>query len=221
MGTIATFAASQKTERSRLSHSRRRSPLASFHGTPLRWTLLPGACPTIKSRAVTATWRTGRGPNGNSPSQIRQPRTPRNKRVKDIQQTPGNGLQCRVNGGFLFISDIEPYGSRATALLQTFSTVKPYSRITTSPGAEAPKRSTPSTSPRIAVEPLGIGRIVFEEPGPQHIRHRCGAHRHSRVTAVGLLHGVHGEEAQRVDARVIQFGIRSHRRRRCIHSNSP
>lgn len=35
----------------------------------------------------------------------------------------------------------------AMALSHTFSAVKPYSRITTSPGAEAPNRSTASTSP--------------------------------------------------------------------------
>ena len=39
---------------------------------------------------------------------------------------------------------------RATARLHTLSTVKPYSRITTSPGADAPKRSTAITSPRLA-----------------------------------------------------------------------
>ncbi len=41
----------------------------------------------------------------------------------------------------------ETYRTSAAARLHTFSTVKPYSRNTTSPGAEAPKRSTPSTSP--------------------------------------------------------------------------
>ena len=42
---------------------------------------------------------------------------------------------------------IRSYPNRARALLHTFSAVKPYSRITTSPGADAPNRSTPSTSP--------------------------------------------------------------------------
>lgn len=32
-------------------------------------------------------------------------------------------------------------------------------------------------------------------PGPQHIRHRRGAHRHSGVPAISLLQSVHGEEA--------------------------
>ena len=73
----------------------------------------------------------------------------------------------------------------------------------------------------IAVEPAGIGGIVFEEPGPQHIGHRRGAHRHSRVAAIGLLHGVHGEEAQSVDALIVQCRIERHCRRRCVHSNSP
>ena len=73
----------------------------------------------------------------------------------------------------------------------------------------------------IAVEPTGIGWVVFEEPGPQHIRHRRRAHRHSRVAAIGLLHGVHGEEAQSVDALIVQCRIERHCRRRCVHSNSP
>ena len=73
----------------------------------------------------------------------------------------------------------------------------------------------------IAVEPFGIGGIVLEEPGPHHIRHRRGAHRQPRVTAIGLLHGVHGEEAQGVDALIVQRRIERHCRRRCVHSNSP
>ena len=72
----------------------------------------------------------------------------------------------------------------------------------------------------IAVEPFGIGRIVFEEPGPQHIRHRRGTHRHSRVPALSLLHSVHGEKAQSVNALIIQCRIGSHRRRRCVHADS-
>src|SRR6185437_9830320 len=85
MGRIATFASSKKVERSILSQSRRRSPLASFQGIPLRWTLLPGAWLTIKSRAVFASCTTGRGPNGSSASQIRQARTSRNRRFSDIK----------------------------------------------------------------------------------------------------------------------------------------
>ena len=38
----ATFASSKKIERSSPNQSRRRSPLASFQGIPLRWTLLLG-----------------------------------------------------------------------------------------------------------------------------------------------------------------------------------
>ena len=39
------------------------------------------------------------------------------------------------------------FSSKANARLQTFSTVNPYSRISTGPGAEAPKWSRPITSP--------------------------------------------------------------------------
>jgi len=40
------------------------------------------------------------------------------------------------------------FSSKARARLQTFSTVNPYSRISTGAGAEAPKWSRPITSPR-------------------------------------------------------------------------
>src|SRR6185437_9881913 len=71
----------------------------------------------------------------------------------------------------------------------------------------------------ITVEPFWIDRIVFEEPGPQHIRHRRGTHRHSRVPAIGLLHSVHGQKAQSVNTLFIQCRIWTHPRRR-VHANS-
>src|SRR5665213_3435338 len=52
----------------------------------------------IKSRAVFASWITGRGPNGRSAEQIRQARTSRNIRVSDIQRALCKNLQLCVVG---------------------------------------------------------------------------------------------------------------------------
>ncbi len=40
---------------------------------------------------------------------------------------------------------------------------------------------------------------------PQHVRHRRGAHRQPRMPAVGFLHGVHGEEADGIDGKLIEI----------------
>ena len=74
------------------SNHARRSPLASFQGIPLRWTLLPVAWPTIKRRAALANCTTGRGPSGSAASTIRQARTSRNMRFSDIQR-----LSAQIN----------------------------------------------------------------------------------------------------------------------------
>ncbi len=52
----------------------------------------------------------------------------------------------------------------------------------------------------IAVGPERIRRMVLEVARPQHVGHRRGAERQPGVAAVGLLHHVDREEAQRVDA---------------------
>ena len=45
----------------------------------------------------------------------------------------------------------------------------------------------------VAVEPLGIGRVVPEEIVPYHLGNVGHAHRHARVAGVGRFHGVHGK----------------------------
>jgi len=59
----------------------------------------------------------------------------------------------------------------------------------------------------IAIGPVRIPRVVAEEACPQHVRHRRRSHRQPRVTGVRALHGVHSEEADRVDAEVIEAGF--------------
>jgi len=57
----------------------------------------------------------------------------------------------------------------------------------------------------VAVDPGGVGRVVFEELRPQHVRGVGHAHRHARVATVCLLHGVGSQETDGVDAELIQI----------------
>jgi hypothetical protein len=52
----------------------------------------------------------------------------------------------------------------------------------------------------VAVKPVGMGRIVFEEACPEDICHGRGAQRQSGVSAVGLLHRVDGQETDGIDS---------------------
>ena len=57
----------------------------------------------------------------------------------------------------------------------------------------------------VAVRPLGVARIVHEVLLPEHIGHRRGAHRQAWVAGVGLLHGIDGEDANRIDGEVAEL----------------
>ena len=59
----------------------------------------------------------------------------------------------------------------------------------------------------VAVRPVGLGRGVAQEPGPQHVRHRRRAHRGARVPGVRLLDGVDGERPDRVDREAVEVGL--------------
>jgi hypothetical protein len=56
----------------------------------------------------------------------------------------------------------------------------------------------------VAVGPQRVGRMVLQEARPQHVGHRRGVERQAGVAAVGLLHHVDGQEAQRVDALLVE-----------------
>src|SRR6266853_823284 len=62
------------------SHSRSRSPEGSFQGMPLSCTRRPGACPTMRTRAVGEARSTGLGGLGRWASQIRHARTSASRR---------------------------------------------------------------------------------------------------------------------------------------------
>ncbi len=50
----------------------------------------------------------------------------------------------------------------------------------------------------VAVRPVGRGGVVFEELGPQHGGHVGHAHGHALVAGLGLVHGIHGKNADGV-----------------------
>ena len=58
----------------------------------------------------------------------------------------------------------------------------------------------------VAVEPVGTGGGVLQEPRPQGVGHGRGAHGGTGVTAVGLLHAVDGEGADGVDGQLLVDG---------------
>ena len=100
----------------------------------------------------------------------------------------------------------------ASARLHTLSTVKPYSRITTSPGAEAPKRSTPITSPRSADVAMPTLRHAGLDREPRADRRR--QHRVAVLPRLGLeqLPARHRDDA-RLDALLQQLLPRRHDQR--------
>ena len=58
----------------------------------------------------------------------------------------------------------------------------------------------------VAVGPEGVGGVVLEEPVPQRIGHRGGAHRGAGMAAVRLLDRVDRKEADRIDGEVVDGG---------------
>ena len=61
----------------------------------------------------------------------------------------------------------------------------------------------------VAVGPERIGRIVLQVPAPQHFSDFRHPQRHAGMTAVGGLHGVDGEKAQRIAQFPPLNGLRS------------
>ena len=60
----------------------------------------------------------------------------------------------------------------------------------------------------VAVGPGRVGRMVTEEARPEDVGHRGRAHREARVARLRLLHGVGGQEADRVHAELIEIPAR-------------
>jgi hypothetical protein len=55
----------------------------------------------------------------------------------------------------------------------------------------------------IAIRPDRMVRIEAQKLLPKGINHRCQGHRGARMTGFGLLHGVHGQRANRIDAELV------------------
>ena len=56
----------------------------------------------------------------------------------------------------------------------------------------------------VAIRPVRIGRMELHVLRPQHVGHRRGVQRQAGMAAVGLLHHVHRQEAERVDALLVE-----------------
>jgi hypothetical protein len=56
----------------------------------------------------------------------------------------------------------------------------------------------------VAVEPLGVARVVFEMPLKEDVADGRERHGCSGVTGVGCLHRIHGEDADGVDGEALQ-----------------
>ena len=63
----------------------------------------------------------------------------------------------------------------------------------------------------VAIGPVGARRRVAQEPRPDHVGHRRGAHRRARVPGIGLLDGVDRERPDGVDGELVEVGGDSHR----------
>jgi hypothetical protein len=60
----------------------------------------------------------------------------------------------------------------------------------------------------VPVGPEGIMRVELERTIPERVGHGRRAQGQAGVPGLGLLHGVHGQEAQGVDAEFVQLGRR-------------
>ena len=57
----------------------------------------------------------------------------------------------------------------------------------------------------VPIGPVGIGRVVFHDARPEHVRERRQGHRRPRVTGIGLLHGIHREPTNHVDRALVEL----------------
>ncbi len=49
---------------------------------------------------------------------------------------------------------------------------------------------------------------MFQKLGPKSVGHSSGAHRHPGMTGIRVLYGVRRQDADRVDAQVLEFSVR-------------
>ena len=60
----------------------------------------------------------------------------------------------------------------------------------------------------VAIRPVRVFGVVLHHLCPQHITGRSQTHGCSRVAGIGLLHRIHGQGADRVDAKIIDVRLR-------------
>src|SRR5712691_3570362 len=138
------------------SHLRSRSPEGSFQGMPLSCTRRPGACPTMRTRALGHARRTGFGGFGRCASQIRQERTRASRRLKSAALTrvlrlAPSAIKAPLDAAFAAVFAAEriipsgrtlPQATRAVAgLVQRSGSFPPPQRDRTPLAARAGRRA--------------------------------------------------------------------------------
>ena len=59
----------------------------------------------------------------------------------------------------------------------------------------------------VAIRPAGTARMVFQKTSPEDVGKRRSPHRQSGMAGICLLHGVHGETSDSVNAKLIELGL--------------
>ena len=62
----------------------------------------------------------------------------------------------------------------------------------------------------VAIGPVRVGRIVAQMPRPEDVGHGGRPQRHAGMTGLGLLHGLDGQDSDRVDRQLIEFRHAAH-----------
>ncbi len=127
---------------------------------------------------------------------VREPLTQRSRGDLDARRAPALRMTGR---SALPLSELLDVVHREVVAGQEQETVEQHARVS---GGQYEA---------IAVRPRGIPRIVTEVACPQDVGHGGGAHRHARMSRVGLLHRIDRQRADRIDAKLVT-GIRRCRR---------
>ena len=119
-----------------------------------------------------------------------------------LPQRPGGGLHARCDPVLGMAGGEAAELAELLELIQRQIVAGQMKQAVDQHGAVAAGQHEP-----VAVEPLGISRVVAQEARPQHVGDRRHAHRHAGVAGVGLLDAVHGQAADDVGAKLIKLVV--------------
>ena len=121
-----------------------------------------------------------------------------------LPQRPGRGLDARRDSMFRMARGFAAELAEAFDLLERQVVAAQIER-----GVQQHRAVSGRQHEAIAPVPVRILRVVPHEAREQEIRHRRHPHRHPRMARVGLLHRVDRDYANRIDAKLIEVGLRS------------